>query len=515
MRDLSTVDLREELANLLERVSAASSFEAAAETLTSWAKDLTGCEAAMLRLTAGEGAGAGPNAGVGLNAGAGVGADSGAVAGAAISGRWIPALAHNGLDPRFLQEESLVGADECLCGRVSQGQTDPALPFFTDGGSFLWGRAQSLRKNFNLASLGGIRGYCLDEGFDSLGIFPLGGGVSPVGCLHLADHAPDKFSAYREILEQACIYCAPILMRHRTEEREGALIRATEAALLPRDLPEIAGLDLAVSFTSATAVARVGGDFYDVLDLSDGDAGSGDAGGDVLIYVGDYSGNGIEVAGLAARVRHALSTLAREYLIGTSSAGERSAGLADEHSAASHAADLAGAHSAASHAADLAGAHSDLSVFVSLANGLLERVLPREQFVTVAFCRLAEHGALGAALAGHPQPMLLSRDGEAKEIALPANRPLGLPTYAPFAAGDSSVGPSDSLLLYSDGVSESRRGGHFFGVEGIREAWRSGNSLGLSEFARELCLRSERFHDESLPRDDRLVLIARRSRQAS
>ena len=307
-------------------------------------------------------------------------------------------------------------------------------------------------------------------------------------------------------------------MRYRAEEREGALIRATEAALMPRDLPEIPGLDLAVSFTSATAVARVGGDFYDVIDLGDGN---------VLIYVGDYSGNGIEVAGLAARARHALSTLAGEYLAGKRSSGWRStgAGWTDARSTGRRSTDLAGARSAdaaasrrvspraaASRVADLAGALSDLSVLVSLANGLLERVLPREQFVTGAFCRLSEDGTLGAALAGHPQPMLLSRDWEAQEIALPANRPLGLPTHAPFAAGDSRMGPSDCLLLYSDGVTESRRGGHFFGVEGIREAWKSGSSLGLSEFVQELCAKSERFHDESLPRDDRLALVARRSR---
>jgi GAF domain-containing protein len=163
------MDDLQKLAEIVERVAYALTFDEAAETLTDWAREFTGCDAAMLRLVEPEGR----------------------------AGAWIPAVVHRGLSGRFLQDEALIGAEECMCGRVCSGQGDPRLPFFTPGGAFVWGRVQGIAEEFPPEALGNVRGRCILEGYDSIAIFPLLGENGPVGSLHLADFASEKFSGTR------------------------------------------------------------------------------------------------------------------------------------------------------------------------------------------------------------------------------------------------------------------------------------------------------------------------------
>ena len=144
-----------------------------------------------------------------------------------------------------------------------------------------------------------------------------------------------------------------------------------EAALLPREVPQIPGLELAVAFTSATELAQVGGDFYDAVALDSGE---------VLIYVWDYCGKGIEAAGMAARARFGITNLVRTY--------------------------------------------SDPGELLARANDFLADVLPAGRFVTLAVCRYYREGELAAAVAGHPRPLRLEQGGALEEIVLPPNLPL-------------------------------------------------------------------------------------------
>ena len=66
-------------------------------------------------------------------------------------------------------------------------------------------------------------------------------------------------------------------------------------------------------------------------------------------------------------------------------------------------------------------------------------------------------------------------------------------------------------MLYTDGITESRREGRLFGVEGIAKVWRGMTSCTLDELTSTLCSRSAEFHAPDLPSDDRLVLAARAS----
>jgi GAF domain-containing protein len=215
------------LDTIVEEVATAPDFQGAAEKLTDWAQRLTGAEAAMLRYREGESEGE----------------------------AWIPALVERGFGGSFLRDEVLVGEKECLCGRICRGRLDQSFPFVTPGGSFLWGKVQETAAEYPQDLPGGIRGRCISGAFDSVLIVPLVAEGTPIGCLHLADSAPGKFSDCVETIELACRVCAPGLLRFSSADRRESVIKAAETVLMPPELGQVRGFDLAVSYSSATKTA--------------------------------------------------------------------------------------------------------------------------------------------------------------------------------------------------------------------------------------------------------------------
>jgi serine/threonine-protein kinase RsbW len=184
----------------LEAVAAAPTLRDAGLTLLEWARGLTGCEGGMVRLW---------------------GSSDGDAC-------WLPAIVHSGLRNEFLREEALIRRDECMCGRVCMGLTDPGLPFFTSRGSFLWGKAQSIAAQFGAETLGEVRGRCITEGFDSVAVFPLAGEDGPIGVLHLVDRETDRFSATAGVLEWACRVSGRVMSRDGAGQRQAAVREAVE-----------------------------------------------------------------------------------------------------------------------------------------------------------------------------------------------------------------------------------------------------------------------------------------------
>ncbi len=306
-----------------------------------------------------------------------------------------------------------------------------------------------------------------------------------------------------------------MLLRHEASERERALLEAVQAALLPPVPPPVEGLSIGVSFESATDMARLGGDFYDVLDL--GDPG-------VLILVGDACGNGVKAAATAAQARYALE-----------------------------------AHASRS---------SDPASFMGMTNESLLRLLPPEQYVTAVACLIDRRSrSVTTCLAGHPPPLRLqagdgarslgaesavlgeapgdTRNGKTPEteagapetgggsagtgggsagtgggntgteIDAPPNAPLGLFAGLSFKEKTESLARGDVLLIYTDGVTDSRRGNALFGSEGVTRTVESlsADSPGVIDdpehVAQSVRSAASGYHDPSFPGDDRLVMAIR------
>ncbi|MEE4594406.1 PP2C family protein-serine/threonine phosphatase [Streptomyces sp. DSM 41524] len=113
---------------------------------------------------------------------------------------------------------------------------------------------------------------------------------------------------------------------------------------------------------------------------------------------------------------------------------------------------------------------ADLAALVTTVDEALAKWLP-DQFCTGVFLQLhMPSGTLRWSNCGHPTPLVIRRQRLLeKELERPAEPPLGLPARlsdAPRHIYETTLEPGDRVLLYTDGVVESRdEGGEQFGLE--------------------------------------------------
>ncbi len=134
-----------------------------------------------------------------------------------------PYFEHDGFSEEFLREETYLcerGGDgailrdgegrvvlQCTCGLVLSGQTLPAMPCFTKGGSF-WANVSNelLALPSESDPRIGPRNYCIHTGYQSVGLFPVRAGAEIVGLLQLNDRREGRFTpdlvAFYEALAQ-------------------------------------------------------------------------------------------------------------------------------------------------------------------------------------------------------------------------------------------------------------------------------------------------------------------------
>ncbi len=191
--------------------------------------------------------------------------------------------------------------------------------------------------------------------------------------------------------------------------REQARVASTlQASLLPERLPHPPGWEAAASYQAGEEGTEVGGDFYDIAPA---------AGGGHLVFLGDVTGKGIEAAALTSLVRHSVRTAARF----------------DPRPAA----------------------------VLALVNDVLLE-LPRLSPVTLV-CALIEDTRVTIAAGGHPRP-LLRRGGEVREIG---RHGVLLGALSDFETDEDvlELEPGDTLLLYTDGVTDTPGADSRFGHE--------------------------------------------------
>lgn len=98
----------------------------------------------------------------------------------------------------------------------------------------------------------------------------------------------------------------------------------------------------------------------------------------------------------------------------------------------------------------------------------LAPLLPSNRFATAVVGWLDDDGSLTLANAGHSPPLIVRHDRSIDEI--PSTGPiLGLLPNARWRSMTTHIGPGESLVLYSDGVSEAIIDGEELGVGGLRQ----------------------------------------------
>ena len=195
----------------------------------------------------------------------------------------------------------------------------------------------------------------------------------------------------------------------RERDRLGRLAMTLQRTLLPPALPTVPGLEVAAHYHVASP-DQVGGDFYDLFRLDDGRWG---------LFVGDVCGKGAGAAVVTSLARYTLRA---------------------------------------------AAVHDPDPVAVLAA---LNAALRRERLdVEHGFCSVVaglvapDAGGCEVVLAsgGHPPPVLVRADGTVAFQRMPGGQVLGVLAVAASTSATVRLEPGDTLLLYTDGLTEARTG---------------------------------------------------------
>jgi sigma-B regulation protein RsbU (phosphoserine phosphatase) len=197
----------------------------------------------------------------------------------------------------------------------------------------------------------------------------------------------------------------------QSESRARTLARTLQSTLIPPSPPLVPGLDVSAAYRPAGDGQEVGGDFYDIFQISDGDW---------VVALGDVCGKGVEAAVVTALVRHTIRALSVQQ-------------------------------------------EAPSAVLRALNDVLLTQ--GGDRFCTVVLVRLRElgHGwSATMASGGHPLPLHLSVDGRLTQSGATGTL-VGVLEQVRVTDTVLHLDPGDALVMYTDGVTEGRRGRQFFG----------------------------------------------------
>lgn len=304
-----------------------------------------------------------------------------------------------------------------------------------------------------------LANWLLELGEPSIGALLDAGQLAGVRllCLFLRDHDAEPF----DDLELAFLsdVAGDLASAARGVEERSADKRISQALQtgMKNELQKVRGISAEGLYSSATAAAFVGGDFYDLIRLPDRRA---------CVIMGDVSGKGVEAASVSAAVRTALAAYSWE-------------GLRPAH-------------------------------MVRLLNDFLLGFSRLETFATL-FVGIADlaHGRLTYCSAGHPPALLLRAETGALESLDVQSGVVGAFSDMRYRDGRMRICSGDQLLLYTDGTTEARAtDGRFFGEDGLRDAIMRIAPHGFEGTCDRLLAELDAFTDNHL--DDDVAIVALR-----
>ena len=250
--------------------------------------------------------------------------------------------------------------------------------------------------------------------------------------------------------------------RNEAEESRRVARRLAETlqqSLIPPSLPEIEGLEMGAAYRPAGAGDVVGGDFYDVFQLSPTEW---------LIVVGDVCGKGAAAASLTAKIRFMIRGVAMET--------------------------------------------TDLSQLLDHVNQGLVRDRAADT-CTALLIRIDTGGegppSLVVCAAGHPLPVMVTTDGDVSPVGKPGTL-LGAFDDAEQTPVPVKWAPGDTLLLYTDGITEARRGDEFYSDEQFYQDLAKLRDRSPEHLASSI-VRSSISFQGGLARDDAAAVVLRPS----
>jgi serine phosphatase RsbU (regulator of sigma subunit) len=245
------------------------------------------------------------------------------------------------------------------------------------------------------------------SGGDTIGFISLGRKLSD------QEFEPDEFEFLAAVADQTAAAIYNLRLRKQAQEYEEA--REIQQGLMPKEIPQVSGLEISGSWRPARIV---GGDYFDVFALGASRLG---------LCIADVSGKGMPAALLMSNLQAVFRALASDTI--------------------------------------------SPKELTEKANRVMWRNTTEAKFITFFYARLdAEARILQYTNAGHNAPILTRADGTQARLE-EGGVILGAFQESAYAQGEINLRPGDRLVMFTDGVSEAVNGeGEEFGEERIVEA---------------------------------------------
>lgn len=243
--------------------------------------------------------------------------------------------------------------------------------------------------------------------------------------------------------------------------REHAIAEKLQSCFLPTDLPEVEGFAIAERYRPALDEALVGGDFYDIFRLSETQYG---------IVMGDVAGKGLKAAVYTAMTKYMLRAYALE--------------------------------------------ESAPELVLARLNEALAACTPTEVFVTLVYAVLdCAENAFTYANAGHEQPLYFNRRQNIVTTLDVTGRALALAKGSSYTTHTVEMLSSDTLVLYTDGITDAGWGVNRLGQEHLVELLRAGITNPVNELADTVLHHAMEFAGGKLCDDAALLIVRAEGRE--
>lgn len=227
-----------------------------------------------------------------------------------------------------------------------------------------------------------------------------------VGALLLSDRVRDRLSEddlefLGGIADQLALGISSLQIR--TDDLELVQARQIQRSLLPAEIPQIRGVRIATAWIPARSV---GGDYYDVISLSDSKVG---------FCIGDVVGKGMPAALLMSGLQSAVRAFAP--------------------------------------------ADSGTDVTVASVRRVASQNLTGGKFITFFYATIDSSRMLRFTNAGHNEPLLVRSDGSVAHLSSRGTAIAKMMNGAELSGESMEIGRGDTIVLFTDGVTEAPRKG--------------------------------------------------------
>lgn len=322
------------------------------------------------------------------------------------------------------------------------------------GRNFVEGRADLLNNRSEFPE-------CMAPVADVIGsalIIPLRQKDETLGAFALISTDANAFTDKDLLLATGLADLAAVAIENaRLYEHERNIAETLQRSLIPSELPEIEGYEMATFYRPAMVEAEVGGDFYDIFSTGEGR---------ISIIIGDVSGKGLAAAIPTAMGKYMVRAYAAEYT-------------------------------------------SPSSLMMRFNRTFCDNV-PKGMFMTAFYATLdPQENTFTYASAGHNPPLLYTAaTGEVREIHTEGVC-LGIVSDATYTNTSLQLQPGDVLLLFTDGATDVKQDGNRLDVEGLEELFLASAHRSADAIVHDISDGIWDFGGGRLPDDVALVVVKR------